>query len=192
MKRLVCLGLCCLIAVAGVLILADAPAWAVTQFRREFEMKYVKRGSKEPKDVAFAAAVREARCYVCHVPGKPQEEHNAYGEALSRLLDRERDVRDREKIQAALDTVAKLKVNWLEDEAKKGSGEKAGEAELPLPLPVAAESEQQSEKEGEAKIPTFGERIAAGMLPVPLPKEDQKKGEDGDGEKAATTVSTQK
>ena len=43
--------------------------------------------------------------------GQPKRARNDYGQALDALLDRRRDARNKQKIQQALKTVAKMKKN---------------------------------------------------------------------------------
>jgi len=130
------------LAAAAVVLVSSCwgmnAAWAVIQFRNEFVARYVKKDSKEPKDQAFAQLVEEAKCNLCHV-GTDRKQRNAYGAALDLLLDRTKDARDKEKIQAALAEVESAKVDPKDP-----------------------------------KSPTFGDRIKAGELPVPVPKEEKK------------------
>lgn len=81
------------------LALSAGEAFAIKQFFDEFKEVYVKEGSP------LAAAVGEAKCNVCHV-GKSKKNRNAYGEALSKLLDKKEDKKNVEKIRQALETVA--------------------------------------------------------------------------------------
>jgi hypothetical protein len=92
--RLVVLGMS--LAVAG----SGREAFAIKQFADEFKEVYVKEGTP------LAAAVEEAKCNVCH-KGKSKKDHNAYGEALAKLLDKKEDKTNKEKIRQALETVAK-------------------------------------------------------------------------------------
>ncbi len=88
-------------------------AHAIAPFKKEFEEKYVKKDSTDPKDVAFAAAVKKANCLVCHAKNAEGKEdkkvRNEYGKALDVLLDKKTDAQDKPKIQEALDKVAKEK-----------------------------------------------------------------------------------
>ncbi len=77
-------------------------AFAIPPFGKEFDALYVKPGS------ALEAKVKEAKCNVCHV-GPKKQDRNAYGMALSELLDKKDDAKNPEKIKAALETVAKMK-----------------------------------------------------------------------------------
>jgi cytochrome c553 len=102
---------------AGIFVLGvslDA-AQAIAPFKKEFDEKYVKKGSADPKDQAFEAAVKKANCLVCHAKNAEGKEdkkiRNAYGKALDVLLDKKTDAKDVAKIQGALDTVAKEKSN---------------------------------------------------------------------------------
>jgi cytochrome c2 len=94
---------------AAVLIgLASAqPAAAVVQFQKVFKEEYL---DKHP-DKQYAAALTKAsdKCYVCH-QGKSRKHHNAFGEHLEELLDRKKDMKDVEKIKAALAKVLEMRV----------------------------------------------------------------------------------
>ena len=80
------------------------------------------------------------KCYVCHVKGQKKKVRNVYGEALSKLLDKDNFKAARRKaepdkamaeVQAALEKVEAMKVD-----------------------PKAADS------------PTFGDLLKAGKLPA--------------------------
>ncbi|MEX0678347.1 MAG: hypothetical protein WD063_14795 [Pirellulales bacterium] len=108
MKNLCLLVLCGF--VAGTLLARIESAQAVAPFKKEFEDKYVKKEPSTPEETALAAAVKQAKCNVCHV-GTKKKDHNAYGNALDALLDRKTDLKDTAKIQEALDKVAEMKAN---------------------------------------------------------------------------------
>jgi len=92
------------IAVAVVATTAARPAFAIKQFFDEFKEMYVNaEGSDAEK--ALAEAVETAKCNVCHY-GKSKKDRNAYGEALSDLLDKKEDKENVEKIRASLEKVA--------------------------------------------------------------------------------------
>ena len=99
---------CGTLALAALMGLAVAPARADMSFRNEFIAKYVKPDSKDPKHQAFAAACEKAKCNICH-EGLSKKNRNRYGVALSKLLSREKDKDDKDKIQAALDKIAAVK-----------------------------------------------------------------------------------
>jgi len=84
---------------------------AIPPFKKEFDAKYVKPDSTDETEMAFAAAVKEAKCNVCHVPKKKKTERNAYGDQLSELLDKKKDAKDPEKIQEALTKVGAMKID---------------------------------------------------------------------------------
>jgi hypothetical protein len=102
----------CLLAlfgfVAGLLLAHVESAHAIDPFKKEFEAKYVKAEPATPEEQALAAAVKTAKCNVCHV-GVKKKDKNAYGLALHTLLDRKTDAKDKAKIQDALDKVAAMK-----------------------------------------------------------------------------------
>jgi hypothetical protein len=92
-------------ALTAVWLGRSAPqASADKAFRDEFVAVYVKADGKDAKDKAFAAAVEKAKCNICHA-GKVKKNRNEYGKALAKLLSRETDTEDKEKIQAALKKV---------------------------------------------------------------------------------------
>jgi len=100
-----------LVAAAIVVGLSLNTAYAIKPFKDEFDAKYVKDSS----NAEFAEAVKKANCNVCHgknAEGKDDKKvRNAYGKALDKLLDKKEDAKNKEKIQAALETVAKEKSN---------------------------------------------------------------------------------
>jgi hypothetical protein len=104
---------CLLVAcgfVFGTLLARIESAHAVAPFKKEFDEKYVKKSPSTPEEVALAAAVKEAKCNVCH-KGTKKTERNAYGDALDALLDKKADMKDTAKIRDALDKVAEMKSN---------------------------------------------------------------------------------
>ncbi len=96
--------------VAGNVLAHVESAHAVPPFKKEFDAKYVKTEPATPEEEALAAAVKEAKCNVCHV-GKKKKDKNAYGVALGKLLDKKKDAKDAAKIQDALDKVAAMKAD---------------------------------------------------------------------------------
>jgi cytochrome c553 len=111
MKKLL-LSLYCGALALGLLL---NHAGAIPAFKKEFEEKYVKKDSSDPADKAFAETVKDAKCLLCHGKNDKGKEdkkvRNAYGKALSKLLDKKKDVKNKEKIRKALDTVAGEKVD---------------------------------------------------------------------------------
>lgn len=79
-------------------------AFAIKQFADEFKAVYVQEGTP------LAAEVEKAKCNVCHM-GKSKKDRNAYGQALSELLDKKEDKDNKDKIRQALETVAKESSN---------------------------------------------------------------------------------
>jgi hypothetical protein len=115
--------------VAGTLLARLETAYAIAPFKKEFDDKYVKKDPTTPEEKALAAAVAEAKCNVCHV-GKNKKDRNAYGEALNKLLDKKADMKDKAKIQAALDTVASEK-SKADDPNSPTFGELIPQGKLP-------------------------------------------------------------
>lgn len=129
MKKLL-LPLLCGAFAAGVMLWLGTPqAKAIKAFKDEFDAKYVKPDSKDPKEKALAEAAAKAKCLICH-EGKRKKNRNAYGKALAELLDRKKDKDNREKIQAALDAVAKKRSN-PDDEDSPTFGDLIARGKLP-------------------------------------------------------------
>jgi hypothetical protein len=114
----------------------------ITEFRKAFVEKYAGDGADED----FKKLVRKTGCNVCHVPRKPKNVHNAYGQQLKKLITGE--VKERLK-KAVEDGRRKEEVQALL-------------AELAKALPAVAAMKNEA---GE----TYGERIESGRLPVELP-----------------------
>ena len=87
-------------------------ASAILQFYKEFAAKYVD-GSTD-KAFVKAATDKKTRCFVCHDPTKidgkvSKKNRNAYGQELSKLLDKKADKKDLKKIREALLAVESMK-----------------------------------------------------------------------------------
>ncbi len=123
----------CLLALfgmtAGMLLAHIDSAHAIDPFKKEFEAKYVKGEPGTPEEEALAAAVKKAKCNICHV-GAKKKDKNAYGNALGELLDKKTDAKDKEKIQDALEKVAAMKSN-PSDSASPTFGELISQGKLP-------------------------------------------------------------
>ena len=117
------------LAVLGLIVLTASPAVAVKEFKDAFRAKYVKPESTRENDVALAEAFREAGCTVCHAGGENKKIRNDYGKQLAKLLSKA-DKKNKAKIQAALDTLAKLK-SKPSDPASPTFGEKIASGKLP-------------------------------------------------------------
>lgn len=128
----------CFVA-AAVVALVTQPASAIKNFKEQFEAKYVKEDSRNPKEKAFAAAVEKAKCNVCH-QGRSKKDRNAYGTALSVLLDKKEDRDDEEKIVTSFDLVSRIKANPA-DPKSPTFGELISQGKLP-----GGEPEEEEEK----------------------------------------------
>jgi hypothetical protein len=95
--------------VAATLLVRHQPAYAVEAFKKQFETKYVKQEPASDTEKAFAAAVANVKCNVCHV-GKTKKVRNEYGKALNTLITK-KDAKNLEKIQDALAKAAGMKSN---------------------------------------------------------------------------------
>ncbi len=99
-----------------------ASAWAIKPFEVEFKKLYYKPDSKDVKEKELAAAIDKVSteiegengvvknaCNVCHIKGKAKKMRNAYGEKLSKLLDKTDDKENTTKIQASIKKVGEMK-----------------------------------------------------------------------------------
>jgi len=111
------------------------PAWAIKAFQKQFWAKYLDNNA----DQDFATIVKkQVKCNICHDPtrktptGKSSKKfRNAYGQQLSKLLNRKKDKKNIGKIQKALETVAKLSSN-PSDPASPTYGERIKQKKLPV------------------------------------------------------------
>ena len=95
--------------VVAVLVMGPiaSNAWAVKQFQDQFYALYLDRDSADVDDKAYVAAVREAKCNLCHA-GNSKKDRNTYGIELAKLLDNNADKGNAEKIRRALQQVSAL------------------------------------------------------------------------------------
>ena len=106
----------CLLTIAALAVLCPSrPASAVVQFYVEYKKAYL---DNHP-DKEYAAAVNKAsdRCFVCH-QGKSRKNHNEFGKHLVELLDRKKDIRDKEKINAAIKKVVEMRVDPKDEKSE--------------------------------------------------------------------------
>jgi hypothetical protein len=101
MRRLV-------VGVIGALVMGSfgltaTTAYAVKEFKEQFEAKYVKRNSRKKADVALAHAVAAAQCRICH-PGDDKHKLNAYGSQLGQYVNQY----DKEKTERILDSLEQI------------------------------------------------------------------------------------
>jgi hypothetical protein len=115
--------------VLGSIAFTAVPAAAHKEYKDMFKATYVKTGSTEANDAALAKAFDTASCTVCHMPGDNKKLRNDYGKQLAQRL-KEGDEKDKPKIKAALEAVAKLKSNPA-DATSPTFGEKIANGKLP-------------------------------------------------------------
>jgi hypothetical protein len=103
------------------------PAAAVVQFYNVFKAQYLE---KHP-DKQYAAALTKAsdKCFVCH-QGKNRKHHNAFGIPLVEMLDRKKDMKNVEKIKAALAKVMAMHVD-PKDESSETFGDRVKAGKWP-------------------------------------------------------------
>lgn len=117
------------LAVLALIGLTASPAMAVKEFKDAFKAKYIKSDSTAANDVALAQAFDQASCAVCHAGGDNKKIRNDYGKQIAKLVHKE-DKKDKAKIKAALETVAKLK-SKASDPKSPTFGEKIASGKLP-------------------------------------------------------------
>ena len=127
-KRLVFSSAVVFFGVLGLIGFTARPAAAVKEFKDAFKAKYVKSDSTDANAAALAAAFDKAGCLTCHA-GEDKKIRNDYGKQLAKLISK-KDKKDTAKIQAAMDTVAKLK-SKPSDAASPTFGEKIASGKLP-------------------------------------------------------------
>lgn len=137
MKRVVLLSLAATFALSVTFVTSVDEAYAIPQFKKEFDAKYVDEDSDDPVKQGFAEKVKEAKCNVCHF-GKKKKDRNSYGNALAELLDKKEDKSNKEKIQESLDKVSAMKTD-PNDENSPTYGELFDSGDLPEDKKAPAE-----------------------------------------------------
>ncbi len=108
MRRRQCLSVLLAGLVAGLIAgPAARRAEAIKPFEMEFYARYLKDSSSDPKDKAYVELVHNAKCFLCH-EGKSKKTRNPYGRQLAELLNKDTDKENRQKIQEAMDRVARI------------------------------------------------------------------------------------
>jgi hypothetical protein len=102
--RLAMFALAILAAAVVMTSVTVEEAQARPPYNKEFQAKYLKKDSKDPAEMALAAAIEKVKCNVCH-KGNSKKMRNDYGMALSKLLTKD-DVKNVDKIKTSLDKVA--------------------------------------------------------------------------------------
>jgi hypothetical protein len=115
-------------------------AWAVAQFKKPFEEKYVENSDNE----AFQKAFKKLSCNTCHIDDKKRDWVNAYGKALSELIPG--NAKDRQDAAKEVST-----------EARKAEDEK-------LVAELMAAFEKVEALESPSGV-TWGELLKSHMLP---------------------------
>lgn len=89
-------------------------ASAIAQFQKVFLDEYIE--NHENKEFAESIKKMKVKCLLCH-QGKKRTNHNPYGKHLVPLLDKKKDMKDVDKIKAALEEVAKLHSDPKDDKS---------------------------------------------------------------------------
>jgi hypothetical protein len=134
-------------AFAALLHMGAGTAESRPQYAKAFGNMFVKADSSEQSDKDFAAAVKEAKCNVCHA-GKTKETRNAFGADLAKLIvpkDWEAGKKfpgetDKDKINKALEEVIAIHID-AKDPKSPTYGDIIKKGKLP-----ASESKPADEK----------------------------------------------
>ena len=107
------------VMVCAMLSVSARPAAAVLQFYKVWESEYL----TDHPDEEYAALVKKTsnRCFVCHV-GKKRTHRNVYGKQLEELLDSKKDMRDKEKILAAIKQVGEMHFDAEDEKSETFNG----------------------------------------------------------------------
>lgn len=131
----------------------NSDAVALPEFKKAFDLKYVKKSKHE----SLKADFKKASCGTCHVGKKKTEkDQNEYGKELAKLIQGNAKKR--------------------KSEATKESKEKGAEVKKVILKELeAAFTKLEKMKRKDGKV--YGELLKAGKLPVPLPPKDKKEEE---------------
>jgi hypothetical protein len=108
MKKLIVTMFALMVAGGTILGICAGTAQSRPAYFKAFNAKYVKPDGT-PDEKAFAAAVKDAKCAVCH-EGESKKNRNAYGKELAKLFVPPNE-KDPAKIDEALDKVAEMHVD---------------------------------------------------------------------------------
>ena len=86
---------------------AGRPAYAIKEFYKELEAKYVKRDSKKETDIDLLIAFEQAQCTICH-PRDNKQQLTPYGGQVGWRINKF-DKGNKKKIQAALKELEDLR-----------------------------------------------------------------------------------
>lgn len=119
-------------------------AWAIKEFKKAFQQRYIDGSHDED----FKKAFRKAACNTCHVKGEKKDVCNSYGQALGKLIEGNAE--------------ARLK------QAQAGGNRDAELKKVLAELAAAFDEVEQMKNPGGQ---LYGQLLHNGQLPVPLPAE---------------------
>ncbi len=132
MNRSAIRGSLCGALTIALIALGVAPAHAVKAFKDQFEALYIKPDSTQPAHRALSKAVDAAKCNICHV-GMSKKDRNDYGQALSRLISKDKDKDNPKAIREALEKVAAVRSDPKNPKSPT-FGELIQQGKLPVPV----------------------------------------------------------
>jgi len=140
------------IVTTTLLLCTARPASAVLQFYQVYKTEYL----ENHPDKKYVAEVDKGtnKCFVCHQGKKSRKNHNVFGKPLVELLDKKKDIKDKEKIKEALAKVAAMHVDPKDEKSEtyldriKASKWPGGELKQLMEEP---KEEKKDEKKAESK-----------------------------------------
>jgi hypothetical protein len=101
---------------ALMVLCAAEPASAIMQFYQVYKAEYL----ENHKDKKYVEEVDKGtnKCFVCHQGKKSRKHHNAFGLPLVELLDRKKDMKDKEKIKEALKKVVAMHIDPKDEKSE--------------------------------------------------------------------------
>jgi cytochrome c2 len=97
------------------LLCTARPASAILQFYKVYKTEYL---DNHP-DKKYAAEVDKGtnKCYVCH-QGKKRKNHNKFGQPLVEMLDRQKDMKNTQKISESIKKVVAMHVDPKDEKSE--------------------------------------------------------------------------
>ncbi len=115
--------------------LGSPPVMATAPFQKVFYKKYMDK-KKNPE---YYAKVKMVKCWLCHIydPDEPKKKkkNNPYSLELAKLLDKDKDKKNKSKILKAIETVGEIH-SHPQDKNSPTYGELISKGEFPGGKPI--------------------------------------------------------
>lgn len=129
---------------------AAQTAVAIPAFEKVFKKDYL--DNNPHKEFAEEASKSPNKCLICH-QGKHRKNRNAFGQELSKLLDKKKDAKNVEKISASIKKVLEMHIDPKDDKSPtyldrlKEGKYPAGDLEELKKEPPKESADKEKEKE---------------------------------------------